>query len=143
MPEPWCFSFFPLFLGPYSQHKGFPGYGSNWSCSRRPPTERATATRDPSPVCHLYRSSQQRQILDPLSKARDQTHNLMVPSRLCFCCTTTGTPLSVFLSLCFLYFSSRILQTRMDKMKRFWYFLFLFFGLFAISWAAPAAYGGS
>ena len=25
-------------------------------------------------------------------KARDRTHNLLVPSRICFCCTMTGTP---------------------------------------------------
>ena len=34
----------------------------------------------------------QRWILNPLSKARDRTRNLMVPSRICFRCTTTGTP---------------------------------------------------
>ena len=31
------------------------------------------------------------QILNPLSEARDQTPNLMVLSRICFCCATTGT----------------------------------------------------
>ena len=32
--------------------------------------------------------------LNPLIEGRDQTHNLMVPSRIhfCFCCTTMGTP---------------------------------------------------
>ena len=34
----------------------------------------ATATRDPTPVFDLYCRSQQRQVLNPLSKARDQTH---------------------------------------------------------------------
>ena len=38
-------------------------------------------------------SSWQRQILNPLSKARDRTHTLMVPSRIRFCCATTGTPI--------------------------------------------------
>ena len=33
--------------------------------------------QDPSPVCHLYRSSWQCQILNPPIKARDQTCNLM------------------------------------------------------------------
>ena len=42
-------------------------------------------------VCDLYHSSQQHQILIPLSKARDQTHNLMVPSYICFRCATAGT----------------------------------------------------
>ena len=37
-------------------------------------------------------SSRQRQILNPLSEARDRTCNLMVPSRIFFCCATTGTP---------------------------------------------------
>ena len=43
----------------------------------------ATAMLDPSHVCDLHHSSQQRRILNPLSKARDRTHNLIVPSRIC------------------------------------------------------------
>ena len=35
---------------------------------------------DPSHVCDLHYSSWQHQILNPLSKATDWTHNLMVPS---------------------------------------------------------------
>ena len=31
-------------------------------------------------ICDLHHSSQQHQILNPLSEARDQTYNLMVPS---------------------------------------------------------------
>ena len=31
-------------------------------------------------------------ILNPLSKARDRTCNLMIPSRICFRCVTMGTP---------------------------------------------------
>ena len=31
-------------------------------------------------------------ILNPLNKTRDPTRNLMVPSRVCFCCAMTGTP---------------------------------------------------
>ena len=37
-------------------------------------------------------------ILNPLSKARDWTHNFMIPSWICFCCARTGTPLPPFLS---------------------------------------------
>ena len=37
-------------------------------------------------------SSRQRQILNPLSEARDWTWNLMVPSWIHFCWATTGTP---------------------------------------------------
>ena len=37
----------------------------------------ATATPDPSRICNLHHSSRKRQILNPLSKARDQTHIFM------------------------------------------------------------------
>ena len=47
--------------------------------------------QDLSHICDLHRSSQQHQILDPLSDARDRTHILMDSSWVCFCCTTTGT----------------------------------------------------
>ena len=40
------------------------------------------ATWDSSHVCDLHHSSRHRQIFNPLSKARDQTHNLAVPSRI-------------------------------------------------------------
>ena len=53
---------------------------------------RATATRDLNCICDLHHSSQQRQILNPLNEARDRTRNLMVPTQICFRCTTTGTP---------------------------------------------------
>ena len=38
----------------------------------------ATVTLDPSGVCDLHHSSQQRQILNPLNEARDGTRNLTV-----------------------------------------------------------------
>ena len=56
----------------------------------------ATATLDPSCVWDLRHSSWQRWILNPLSEARDPTHNLTVLRRICFCCTTTGTPIFFF-----------------------------------------------
>ena len=37
----------------------------------------ATAMWDPSRVCDLHHSSQQRWVLNPLSEARDRTHILM------------------------------------------------------------------
>ena len=37
----------------------------------------ATAMQDLSHICDLHHSSQQHQILNPLSEARDQTHILM------------------------------------------------------------------
>ena len=52
---------------------------------------------DPSRICNLHHSSQQRWILNPLIKAKDRTRNLMVPSQLRFHCTTMGTPTEDFL----------------------------------------------
>ena len=52
----------------------------------------ATATPYPNHVCDLYLSSQQCQIFNPLREGRDRTHDLMVPSQICFCCTTMGIP---------------------------------------------------
>ena len=41
------------------------------------------------------------QILNPLREARDQTRNFTVPSRICFCCATTGTRLvAIVIHLC-------------------------------------------
>ena len=54
----------------------------------------ATAMQDLSHVCDLHHRSQQHKILNPLSEARDQTCNLMVPGRICFHCATKGTPLA-------------------------------------------------
>ena len=42
-------------------------------------------------------SSQKRKILNPLSKTRDWTCNLIVPSWICFCYTMKGTPVHSFL----------------------------------------------
>ena len=44
---------------------------------------RATTMWDLSHVCNLHHSSQQYQILNPLSEARDQTHILMNTSWVC------------------------------------------------------------
>ena len=44
----------------------------------------------------LRHSSRQHQILNPLSKARDPTCSLMVPSQIRFRCATTGTPTVYF-----------------------------------------------
>ena len=52
----------------------------------------AIAMQDLSRVCYLHHSSQQSQILHPLSKASDRTHNTMVPSWIHFCCAMMGTP---------------------------------------------------
>ena len=49
----------------------------------------ATAMQDLRHICDLHEC---RQILNPLSEARDQTHHLMVPSRIYFHCATMETP---------------------------------------------------
>jgi len=56
----------------------------------------ATATQDLSSICDLHHSSRQCRILNPLSEARDQTWNLMVPSQIRFHCSTRGTPVILF-----------------------------------------------
>ena len=53
----------------------------------------ATAMSDLSHICDLHHSSQEHQILNPLNKARDQIHYLMVLSQIHFRCTMLGTPL--------------------------------------------------
>ena len=67
----------------------------------------ATATSDLSRICNLYYSSQQRWILNPLSKARDQTLNLTVPRWINFLLLTCL--LSLHAGLC--------LQTRLQCSK--------------------------
>ena len=52
----------------------------------------ATAMQDPSHACDPHRSSQQHRIPNPLSEARDRTHNLVSPGQIRFHCATTGTP---------------------------------------------------
>ena len=50
----------------------------------------------PSHVCNLHHSLWQCWFLNPLSEAKDRTHNLIIVSRIHFHCTTTGTPLIFF-----------------------------------------------
>ena len=73
----------------------FPGQGSNQSygCQHTP---LATAMPDPSRICDLYHRSRQRRILNPRRKARDQTHNLVVPSQIHFHSATMATPKNWF-----------------------------------------------
>ena len=75
------FDLFLLFLGLLPWHMEVPRLGVE-SELQPPAYSRATATRDPSCVCNLRQSSRQRQILNPLSKGRGRTRNLMVPSRI-------------------------------------------------------------
>ena len=45
----------------------------------------ASATQDPSHICDLPHSSQQHQILNSLSEARNRTHVLMDTSQVHYC----------------------------------------------------------
>ena len=87
----FVFIFLIVLLGPHPQHLEVPRLGF-YLVLLLLAYPRATAVRDPSRICDLHHSSQQRKILIPLSEARDQTHDLMVPSRIHFHCTMTVTP---------------------------------------------------
>ena len=58
---------------------------------------------DLSHVCDLYHSSRQCGILNKLREVKDQTCNLMIPSQIHFCCTTTGTLNRIFFYMCNIY----------------------------------------
>ena len=92
-----CFSFFSFFflflfcfLGPHLWHMKVPRLGIKLELQLLASTT-ATATQDPSHICDPHHSSWQRQILNPVSKARDRTLNLMDTSQIHFCCATTRT----------------------------------------------------
>ena len=89
------------------------------------------------PHLHLHHSSQQRQILNPLSKARDQTHNLMIPSSDSFRFTTMGTPriLNYVKILCGTVITFRIFTS--NNFRTSCQYLIFFFPF----WAVFAAYG--
>ena len=75
------FSSFCLFWGPLPQHMEVPRLGVE-SELLLPAHARALAGQDPRRICDLHHRSRQRWILNPLSKARNRTCNLMVPSRI-------------------------------------------------------------
>ena len=59
----------------------------------------ATAIPDPSCICNLHHSLQQCQILNPLSEARDQIHNLTDTTGFLTCWVMTATPYAAILWL--------------------------------------------
>ena len=79
------------FLGPPPRHMEVSRLGVELEL-QLPAYTTATAMADPSRVCDLHRSSRQHWILNPLSKARDRTCNLMDTSQIRFRCATMGTP---------------------------------------------------
>ena len=83
--------FFFVFSGLHLRHIEVPGLGVPSELYPLAYTT-ATATPDPSCICGLHHSSQQHQILNPRSEARDRTFVLMDASQRPFCWATTGTP---------------------------------------------------
>ena len=83
----FCFCFFFFFF------RATPvAYGGSQAKDLIGATATATVTWDLSRVYDPHHSSWQCQILNPLSEARNRTHNPMVPSWIRFHFTTTGTP---------------------------------------------------
>ena len=87
-----------VFCRPHLWHMEIPQLGVK-SELLLPAYARATATPDPSCICNLHYSSQQRRIFNSLSKARDWTCNIMVPSQIHFYCTTIRTLIVFFFIL--------------------------------------------
>ena len=85
--HPILFFVFLPFLGPLLGHTEVPRLGVE-SELLPPAYVRATATQDLSHVCNLHHSSQQRRILNPVSKG--ETPWFLV--RFINHCATTGTP---------------------------------------------------
>ena len=76
--------FIYLFLGPHPQHMEVPRLGVESELQLQLSAyATAPATPDLSHVCNLDHSSWQHWILNPLTKAKDRTRNLMVLSRIC------------------------------------------------------------
>ena len=87
--------FFFVFLGPHPWHMEASRLGVQTEL-QLPAYTRATATWDLSRICSLCHTSLRCRIFTPLSKARDQTHSLMVSSWIHFCCAK-NSPLWLFL----------------------------------------------
>ena len=84
------FIFIFCFSGLHPRHMEVSRLGVEWDL-QLPAYATATTILDLSCVCDWHHSSQQCQILNTLSEARDWTHNLLVPNRIHFCWVTMGT----------------------------------------------------
>ena len=91
----YLFIYFCL-LGPHLQYMEVPRLGVK-SELQLPAHTTATAAWDPSRVCDLHHSSRQRQILNPLSEARDWTRVLIDTSWIHYSWATAGTPCPPYL----------------------------------------------
>ena len=81
----FCFNLFLLRPHPQHMEVPWPGVKSELHLS-------AFATATASWDLSVSATSQQQLILNPLSKARDRTRNLTIPSQIHFCCATTRVP---------------------------------------------------
>ena len=81
----WVYFFFLLFRAAPMAYGDSQARGRSCSCWPTPETQQRCD-------CDLHHSSRKCRILNPLSEARGQTCDLMVPSRICVRCTTMGTP---------------------------------------------------
>ena len=96
--DTFCLFLLLCFLGPHPMHMEVPRLGvESEEQLQAYTTATITAMQDPSHICHLHCSWQQHQILNPLSKARDQTHVLMDTSQAHYCWATMGTPVWMLL----------------------------------------------
>ena len=85
---------------------------------------RATEAPDPSHICKSHHSSQQRQILNPLSEARDRTCNLKVPSWIHFHWATTGTLGYSILMEVFNWYANNVNTSIYDITIEFFFFFY-------------------
>ena len=79
--DTYLFIFKLAFIGPHLRHIEVPRLGIE---SERQLPAYATAMPNPSHICNPQHSSRQHQIRNPLSKARDQGHILMVTTWVCY-----------------------------------------------------------
>ena len=101
------YPFIFFFFRTHPQHMKVPGLGVK-SELQLPACTMGLATPDPSHICDLHHSLQQRWILNSPSKAKDPTHILMDTSQVLNHCATTGTSNIIFT------FTSTVEQTSLE-----------------------------
>ena len=102
--------FFFFFLGLCLYHMGILRLGVK-SELHLPAYTTATATSVPSCICDLRHSSRQRQILNPLNEARDQTRIRDIVGFL-ICWATTGT--LIYFKVIILFYFTMLVASRQE-----------------------------